>query len=572
MPQISGKIKDFSLPRILVNLNRNRKTGVLTVKTPAFTKKIYLDKGDAIFASSTNEDDRLGEMLVKAGKIRMEQYERSVELLKSTGRRQGAILVELGYLTPQELIWGVKHQVKEIIYSLFQLEDAQYEFEEGETPTNEIITLKMSTGNLIYEGVKRIDNLTRIKEEMPNMTTVLKLSTDPVSLLQDIVLSAQDERMLFLIDGKKTIKDLIDSSSDGSFEALKTLYVLMCVGIVEEQDGVREQTMGEPLKDLRPTPGWQESFIKRVDEIYSNLDRLSPSELLGINENSDMATIENNYYNLVKEFHPDHVNITDLSVKDKLVKIFESMTDAYKSMKEDFKRGEYSNLPKKVQEEAIISKYRKEQPLGTFSKEEDISPSEEDREPEIVVDETEKAMKEMETEDSPSGGSDSYLSTSQIEETSYIQQVSPHEKKEASPKEILQRRRLKILLILLPLFAILTVASILLIISPREGQKITPSSPVAKQDTPLKVTHDTLHTLELIATDMTWLSVNIDDKGTKDILLKPGERIKWTAKKGFSLKIGNAAGIKLLFDGKEVGRLGEKGQVVKLRLPSTKLS
>ena len=127
---LKGNIRDFSIPRILLYLNRNRKTGTLIIRTPAFTKKIFLIKGDAIFASSTYEDDRLGEMLLKAGKITMEQYDRSVELLKQTGKRQGAILVELGYLAPKDLFWGVKYQVEEIIYSIFQLEDAEYNFEE----------------------------------------------------------------------------------------------------------------------------------------------------------------------------------------------------------------------------------------------------------------------------------------------------------------------------------------------------------------------------------------------------------------------------------------------------------
>jgi hypothetical protein len=39
------------------------------------------------------------------------------------------------------------------------------------------------------------------------------------------------------------------------------------------------------------------------------------------------------------------------------------------------------------------------------------------------------------------------------------------------------------------------------------------------------------------------------------------------AKTGFSLKIGNAGGVNLIFDGKEIGKLGEKGQVVNLTLP-----
>ena len=50
---LSGNIKDTTLVKLLVYLNRNRKTGTLSLTNPAFTKKIYFDGGDVIFASST---------------------------------------------------------------------------------------------------------------------------------------------------------------------------------------------------------------------------------------------------------------------------------------------------------------------------------------------------------------------------------------------------------------------------------------------------------------------------------------------------------------------------------------
>ncbi|KPK43362.1 MAG: hypothetical protein AMK74_07030 [Nitrospira bacterium SM23_35] len=80
------------------------------------------------------------------------------------------------------------------------------------------------------------------------------------------------------------------------------------------------------------------------------------------------------------------------------------------------------------------------------------------------------------------------------------------------------------------------------------------------------------HTLELIANEETWISVTIDDRESRERLLKPGARVKWTAKSGFSLRIGNAGGTKIIFNGQDIGPLGEKGKVVKLKLPSLKLS
>jgi tetratricopeptide (TPR) repeat protein len=368
---LADNIKNFSLPKVLAYLNRNRKTGTLIIKTPMFTKKAYLVKGDAIFASSTYEDDRLGEMLIKAGKITMEQYDASVEILKKTGKRQGAILIELGYLTPKDLFWGVKYQVREIIYSLFQLEDAEYEFVEGEIPTQEVITLKMSMGNLIYEGVKRIDNWTRIKNELPNADFVLKLSNDPVTLFQDIELGQQDRKMLSIIDGVKTIKELISSSWIGSFEAMKILYVLWSIGVLEVKEIEKEKVierpeeveeMVSPEEILQPVPEEEEDFRRRVDEIYLNLDSLSENELLGVDGSSDGETIKKNYYRLAREFHPDrYFSSADPSIKDKLTSIFDAITRAYSMLKDESKRKKDVIPPGKVQEEVVSNAQKAEE-------------------------------------------------------------------------------------------------------------------------------------------------------------------------------------------------------------------
>lgn len=76
------------------------------------------------------------------------------------------------------------------------------------------------------------------------------------------------------------------------------------------------------------------------------------------------------------------------------------------------------------------------------------------------------------------------------------------------------------------------------------------------------------HALEIRASETTWLKVNVDNKQEKDILLQQGESVKMSADSGFSLLIGNAGGISLIFDGKDIGRIGKTGEVVSLNLPS----
>ncbi|MDH4231223.1 MAG: DnaJ domain-containing protein [Nitrospirota bacterium] len=343
---LKGNINSISLVKILVQLNRNGKTGTLNLSTPSFTKTIYLNAGDVIFASSNYADDRLGEMLLKAGTITVEQYDKSVEILTSTGKRQGAILVELGCLTPKELFRGLKYQVNEIIQSMFMLEDAEYEFREGDIPSQEVISLKMSMGNLIYAGVNKIVNWTRIRNVMPDTGSVLKLSEDPLSLFQEIELSSQDKKILSLIDGKKTIKEIIDSSWMGSFEALKILYVLWSIGMIEEAAGQKETLDAEETaaleEILRPLSEEEETMLAKINSLYFSLGNLTMHELLEVDETSDSEKVKKNYYRLAKEYHPDrHLTFTGPDTKKKLTTIFDAITKAYSTLRDETLRTEY---------------------------------------------------------------------------------------------------------------------------------------------------------------------------------------------------------------------------------------
>jgi len=65
----------------------------------------------------------------------------------------------------------------------------------------------------------------------------------------------------------------------------------------------------------------------------------------------------------------------------------------------------------------------------------------------------------------------------------------------------------------------------------------------------------------------TWIAISIDDTSVKEYLFQPGQTPRWTAEKGFNILVGNAAGIEFSLNGKEVGNLGGKGQVVRITLP-----
>ena len=157
-----GTLDQVGVPAILRALVRADKTGPLRFTRGRVTKTVYLQGGRLIFATSTDPDDRLGEMLLRKGLIGYRDLEESVKAIRA-GKRQGTALVESGSIRSRDLVQGVTEQVQEIVYSLFLWEDGAYEFVEGDLPTREVILLRMPTEDILMEGIRRVERWSRIQ-------------------------------------------------------------------------------------------------------------------------------------------------------------------------------------------------------------------------------------------------------------------------------------------------------------------------------------------------------------------------------------------------------------------------
>ena len=152
----------------------------------------------------------------------------------------------------------------------------------------------------------------------------------------------------------------------------------------------------------------------------------------------------------------------------------------------------------------------------------------------------------------------------------YADEASPpsQERGTLPPKEKDQRKSFSVrYALILSLFVALTIiAAFALFSAPRKrADFVTPAAEGQKRLFPKA--EETGYDLEAVATDTTWLLVTIDKTDSREILMKPGDSVRWHARNGFFLKIGNAGGVKLVLNGKEIGKLGEEGEVVKINLP-----
>ncbi len=75
------------------------------------------------------------------------------------------------------------------------------------------------------------------------------------------------------------------------------------------------------------------------------------------------------------------------------------------------------------------------------------------------------------------------------------------------------------------------------------------------------------HVLQIIATDTAWVQVTMDGTQTRQALMQRGDVATYEANENISFVVGNAGGVTMKFDGKELPA-GKKGEVLRLSLPA----
>ena len=157
-PALAAELATFAPQEVFAWLERTGKSGLATFTHREHAKSVWLHRGEVVFASSNQMVDRLGECLLRAGVLSLEQL-REAERCFAPPARFGKVLVERGFLTPRELWNGVKYQVEEIVRSLLLYRAGRVAFFEGDAQPDNVVRLALPTRRLVAEGVQRGEEL-----------------------------------------------------------------------------------------------------------------------------------------------------------------------------------------------------------------------------------------------------------------------------------------------------------------------------------------------------------------------------------------------------------------------------
>lgn len=233
---IKGSLHDTSLIEILKDASQSGLTGIIRFEKPPLIKVIYFNKGTISFASSNDKSDRLTEVLMRAGKLTPEQVQDAQTRLKPNVSL-GKTLLELGYVSAKDLLWGAHAQVDGILHHLLFWNQGKYHVFEGTLP-QEIVHLNLPVTSVIFQGITKTQNREWILQHIGSPDTVYALATNFQE--QNQALNLPVSKVVSLLDGKRSLHEIAETSGLDTFEICKTVVALEyldLVHIVQEEPG-----------------------------------------------------------------------------------------------------------------------------------------------------------------------------------------------------------------------------------------------------------------------------------------------------------------------------------------------
>lgn len=244
---IEGPLQELSIQDVLQLLDLAHKTGVLTIRSESLDDEaiVHFSKGAIVFAVRRRSTRRLGQMLIRSGKLTQRELDSALEQQRrDPTRRLAEILLEMGSISEEELEKQLRFQMEETIYEVMAWTEGYFKFEERAEIAQNRLLARVRVESLLMEGARRIDEWTRLESKIPGADAIPILAPHKEGESTPLELRPEEWEVLAEIDGERDLGQISADLGRSSFEIAKVIFGLVSMGVVQVQE--RHAAMSQP--------------------------------------------------------------------------------------------------------------------------------------------------------------------------------------------------------------------------------------------------------------------------------------------------------------------------------------
>lgn len=290
---LNGTMGRKELTELFMQLYREKAMGVLQVQGPQGLRRAWMKQGGIVAWESEPviEEECLGVLLARAGKITEEQLKQTLQMMNETGMKQGECLIEMGVFTFPQVVMSLMTQVELITRNVFSEGTGTWSFHPMPALLQDFVTPPLKSPGFLFKFFKRhfstmpADELTALEAPLMDRYTVLSdYNWDDFRL-------SKTERALVDILSKRSrrYRQMFSVSNVGRAATTQLLLALIEVGGLRFQDAEDEAQVFGRLR--------QELELKLTYQREQN-----PFERLEVHWTSRTPQVEEGYERIRKEY------------------------------------------------------------------------------------------------------------------------------------------------------------------------------------------------------------------------------------------------------------------------------
>ena len=231
---LKGQTSIIPLTHLLKELLACGRTGVLVVEGEGRRSFIYLRRGETIFATHNRPDEYARQASVEIGGASKDDIAQAEAEQRQTGKPLYVSYAAAGKFPAAELPVVLYDQGKRVLLEATSAGPAPFEWlDQSALPSYvDAYGRPYSLDQLTLERLRLVDDWSQVELNVPSLDILFRRGDAFSTGLRRFELTDNERRVLTLVDGRNTVRHIIERSGLPTFEVFHVLFRMGQVGLV----------------------------------------------------------------------------------------------------------------------------------------------------------------------------------------------------------------------------------------------------------------------------------------------------------------------------------------------------